>query len=165
MYENREIRYPFTRQIMFAKVMEDPELCKEFIQRIFTKKQVKEVVVHNEGIVTTEATLIPGVYSKTVRLDVLFHDEAGWYNIEMQVAKEDDLPQRGRYYSSAIDIAHMKPGQPYGDLKNSFVIFICRFDYYGRNEAVYTFERFDKKLQLPYSDGSYIILLNTVCSD
>ncbi|MBQ4649766.1 MAG: Rpn family recombination-promoting nuclease/putative transposase [Firmicutes bacterium] len=96
---------------------------------------------------------------------MLFDGEAGWYNIEMQVAREDDLPQRGRYYSAAIDVAHLEKGRPYGELKQSFVIFICRFDYYGLCEAVYTFERFDKKLQLPYSDGSYTIMLNTKCSE
>lgn len=163
--ENRIIKYPFTRQLMFAKVMEDPELCKEFIQRLFTDRKVADIVVHEIGTVATEATLIPGIYSKHVRLDVLFDDDVSWYNIEMQVAREDNLPKRGRYYSGAIDVAHMQPGQPYGDLKPSFVIFICRFDYYSKDEAIYTFERFDKKLQLSCGDDSYIIILNTMCAD
>ena len=81
----------------------------------------------------------------------------------MQIAREEDLPQRGRYYSAAIDVAHLEKGRPYGDLKQSFVIFICRFDYYNQGEAVYAFERIDKRLQLPCGDGSYIIVLNTKC--
>ena len=71
---------------MFAKVMEDPVLCREFIQRLFPMRKVEKVNVQEIGTVQTEATLIPGVYSKYVRLDVLFEDEAGWYNIEMQTA-------------------------------------------------------------------------------
>lgn len=29
------IRYPFNNHIMFAKVMKNQEVCKEFIQRLF----------------------------------------------------------------------------------------------------------------------------------
>ena len=163
--ENSIIRYPFTRQLMFAKVMGDPVLCKEFIQRLFKGRKVADIVVHETGTVTTEATLIPGIYSRHVRLDVLFDDDTGWYNIEMQIAREDDLPKRGRYYSGAIDVAHMKPGQPYGDLKPSFVIFLCRFDYYGAGEPIYNFERIDKNLQLSCGDQSFIIVLNTICPE
>lgn len=165
--ENRisKVRYPFTKSLMFAKVMEDPELCREFIQRLFPKRRVNDVKVQEIGTVQTEATLIPGVYSKYIRLDVLFEDEAGWYNIEMQTAEQEDLPQRGRYYSAVLDVNHLETGKPYGDLKPSYVIFVCRFDHYGLGEAVYTFERFDKKKQLSCEDGSYIIILNTECAE
>ena len=155
------IRYPFTKQLMFAKVMEDPNLCREFLERLFEGRKVKDVVVHGVETVTVEATLIPGVYSKYVRLDVLFEDEISWNNIELQCISQEDLPQRGRYYSAVIDVSHLKSGQPYGDLKSSYVIFLCQFDYYEKNEAVYTFERFDRKNQLPCNDGSYIIILNS----
>ena len=140
-------------------------VCKEFIQRLFSDRTVVDVKVSDIASVTTEAAVIPGIYSKSVRLDVRFSDDESIYNIEMQIARESDLPQRGRYYSAAIDVAHLKPGKPYGELKQSFVIFLCRFDYYDKDEAVYTFERIDKNLQLPYGDGSYIIIVNTKCSE
>ncbi len=162
---NQEIRYPFTKQLMFAKVMEDPELCREFIERLFEGRKVKEVVVKGVGTVTTEATKIPGVYSKYVRLDVLFEDEVSWNNIELQCITQEDLPQRGRYYSAVIDVTHLKSGQLYGDLKPSYVIFLCQFDYYEKNEAVYSFERFDRNLQLPCGDGSFIIILNSTAPE
>ena len=158
---NQEIRYPFTKQLMFAKVMDDPELCREFLERLFEGRKVKDVVVHGVGTVTTEATEIPGVYSKYVRLDVLFEDEVSWNNIELQCISQEDLPQRGRYYSAVIDVTHLKSGDAYGDLKPSYVIFLCQFDYYGEGEAVYFFERFDRKKQLLCKDGSYIIILNS----
>ena len=156
MTKNNEIRYPFNSQIMFAKIMQHQHVSKEFLQRLFSNRKIADVKVREIATVTTEATVIPGVYSKSVRLDVLFDDDESWYNIEMQVAREEDLPQRGRYYSAAIDVAHLEKGRPYGDLKQSFVIFLCRFDYYNQGEAVYAFERIDKRLQLPCGDGSYI---------
>lgn len=164
MTKNNEIRYPFNSQIMFAKIMQHQHVSKEFLQRLFSNRKIADVKVREIATVTTEATVIPGVYSKSVRLDVLFDDDESWYNIEMQVAREEDLPQRGRYYSAAIDVAHLEKGRPYGDLKQSFVIFLCRFDYYNQGEAVYAFERIDKRLQLPCGDGSYIIILNTKCA-
>jgi len=162
--EKNRIRYPFTKQLMFAKVMEDPELCREFIERLFEGRKVKEIVVREVGTVTTEATKIPGIFSKYVRLDVLFEDDASWYNIELQAAYQEELPRRGRYYSSVIDVTHLEAGKPYSDLKPSYVIFLCLFDYYDMDEAIYTFERFDRKNQLPCGDGSYIIIVNTKCS-
>ena len=83
----------------------------------------------------------------------------------MQTAEQEDLPQRGRYYSSVLDVNHLEAGAPYEDMKPTFVIFVCRFDYYGLGEAVYTFELFDSKKQLSCEDGSYIIILNTECSE
>lgn len=155
------ILYPFTKQLMFAKVMEDPELCREFLERLFTGRKVKEVNVHGAGTVATEATKIPGVHSKYVRLDVLFEDDTSWHNIELQALSEEDLPQRARYYSAVLDVTHLKSGDPYSDLKTSYVIFLCLFDYYEKNEPIYTFERVDLKKQLPCGDGSYIIILNS----
>jgi len=166
MYHCRkdEIRYPFSKQLMFAKVMEDPDLCRQFIERLFEGRRVKEVVVKGIETVTTEATKIPGIYAKYVRLDVLFEDDSSWNNIELQAVFQKELPKRSRYYSAAIDVTHLKSGEPYEDLKPSYVIFLCLFDYYGKDEAVYTFERFDRKNQLPCGDGSYIIIVNTECS-
>lgn len=159
------IRCPFTSQIMFAKVLEDPEICMGIIQRIFPDRKVKNVIVKEVVTVTTEATLIPGIYAKYIRLDALFDDDESWYDIELQMALEKDLPKRGRYYSSVLDVTHLKSGEPYGDLKPGYVIFICGFDYYGKNEPTYVFERFDRKKQLSFGDESYIILLNTTCPE
>ena len=60
--QNQKIRYPFTRQLMFAKVMEDPELCRIFLERLFEGRKVKDVVMHGVETVTAEATKIPGVF-------------------------------------------------------------------------------------------------------
>ena len=38
--------------------------------------------------------------SKSIRLDVLFEDERGWYDIEMQVENRENLPKRSRYYGA-----------------------------------------------------------------
>lgn len=165
MMKTQKIRYPLENHVIFAKVMGNQPVCQEFIQRLFTDRNVTGVKDLEVTDITTEATIIPGVYSKSVRFDVLFGDDMALYNIEMQVAREEDLPRRGRYYSAALDIANLEKGKHYEKLRQSFIIFVCRFDYFGKGEAIYTFERYDKKSQTSYLDGSYIILLNTRCPE
>ena len=54
-------------------------------------------------------------------------------------------------------------GADYKDLKKSYVIFICTYDYMKKGEPVYFFQRFDVEKQLPFNDESYILILNTSC--
>ena len=50
------IKYPFTNSVVFAMVMEDPELCRELIARIFPQRKVEEVRIREKPEVVTEAT-------------------------------------------------------------------------------------------------------------
>ena len=164
-------QFPFTNDYVFSKVMRNPEYCKEILNRILPDKKVKEVTVldstdkdeskpSNEQT-STQVTLTQSVFSKGVRLDVLFEDDENIYNIEMQCAKEDDLPLRARYYSSQLDMELLPKGKKYTHLKNSYVIFICTFNPLGIDEAVSIFENYNVKKQLPLDDGRYIIFVNT----
>lgn len=159
------IKYPFTNSVVFAMVMEDPELCRELIARIFPRRKVKEVRIREKPEVVTEATLIAGIRAKHIRLDVRFEDGSSWYDVELQAASEDALPKRSRYYASAGDVKMLHRGEEYRDLKPSFVIFLCCFDFFGADEPIYEFQRFDRKLDLPLGDESYIIILNSKCSE
>lgn len=159
------IKYPFTNSVVFAMVMEDPDLCRELIERIFPKRRVEAVIIREKPEVVTEATLIAGIRAKHIRLDVRFEDGSSWYDVELQAASEEALPRRSRYYASAGDVKMLHRGEEYRDLKPSFVIFICCFDFFGADEPIYEFQRYDRKLDLPLGDESYIIILNSKCSE
>ncbi len=58
----------------------------------------------------------------------------------MQVSGTKELPRRSRYYQSMIDLQLIDKGQLYDELKRSYVIFICPFDFYGKGRHMYTFE-------------------------
>lgn len=79
----------------------------------------------------------------------------------MQRSDNPALPLRCRFYSSIMDVKGLKAGENYSDLKKSYVIFICEFDFFRMNEPIYTFTRTEKDLGLPLGDDSYIIILNT----
>ena len=164
MNKNNFIRYPFSKQLMFAKVMEDADLCRDMLRLIFPDREVKDIIVHKREVSASEVTVITGMESKSVRLDVLFDDDIGWYDIELQVEDRGNLPKRSRYYAAALDINRLKRGEDYNELKPSYVIFICLYDEMGIDEPVYSFQMFDKRYSLPLNDESYTVILNASCS-
>ena len=44
---------------------------------IFPDRKVKDIIVHKWEVSVSEATVITGMESKSIRLDVLFEDERG----------------------------------------------------------------------------------------
>lgn len=167
--KTKELRYKFTNQLMFAIIMRDEELCKELIQRIIPEREIRSIRFPDSPLINlnyleTEKTLIPGLYAKSVRLDVLFMDSEIWCVMEMQVQDTKELPPRIRYYHSVLDAFFLKRGQNYNALKPCYVIFICQFDLFGLGEPVYRFETIDEKNHLPLGDEQYTLILNADCS-
>ena len=37
------VKYPFSSKLMFAIVMHDTEACRQFIEKLFPEKKVKEI--------------------------------------------------------------------------------------------------------------------------
>lgn len=74
--------------------MENEQLCKELLERIFQGQHIKEVKILDKVSAKSEASIVTGVTSKSVRMDVLFEDRTSWFNIEMQVENRKDLPVR-----------------------------------------------------------------------
>ena len=98
-----------------------------------------------------------------IRLDIIAKDEAHThYNIEMQMVKKPYLGKRSRYYHSQIDMELLLSGSGYEKLPNTYVIFICDYDPFGKKKYCYTFEskcRDDDSVSL--DDGSMTIFLST----
>ena len=176
--------YHLTNKLMFAIVMRDEELCAELLERIFDGRKIERIrfqvdevmdelrerVYHDEICKTdcsveVEKTIITGLHSKSVRLDVLFKDDEAWYDIEMQVEREQYLPQRSRYYHAAMTVDSTNIGIDYENLKKSFVIFICLFDYFKTGEPVYTIHMRTEENGLPFDDGQTTILINMKCAE
>ena len=156
--ETKMEKYKFSNRVMFAIVMQDSNLCKQFIERVFPDKKVAKI-----NMLTTEKTIYTGITTKSVRLDAMFEGDDKVYDIEMQVATENALPQRIRYYHSAIDRQILDAGENYEDLRDSYVIFICRYDPFGLGKAVYQFKTMEENSYLKLEDGCNTIVLNTKC--
>ena len=141
---------------MFCKVMQNEGLCKTLIEMILFDTIGKITYISVQHSINTYEQ------AKSVRFDVLVQTENGkFYDVEMQVSNERNIPKRMRFYQAAIDISFLDKGNFYNDLNESFIIFICLFDAIGKNKPVYTFENLcieDKNISL--QDGTKKVIIN-----
>ena len=114
--------------------------------------------------VETQKTLKLEADAHGVRFDAFVESSKLWADIEMQTSDGSVLDKRARYYHANIDLDFLEQGQPYENLKPSYVIFICTFDHFNMDEPVYFFRSWDVEKSLPLKDLSYTIVLNTKCS-
>ena len=139
--ENKSIYYfkpveelTFTDNFMFQAVLKEPEIAAELVERLLSVK-----VGHVE-YPELEKQIAPYYSSKGVRLDVYLKDEDKVIDVELQNYPEEALGKRTRYYQSMIDIDSLMKGQDYEDLKESYILFICKYDPFSKG---------GKKLSLP----------------
>ena len=142
---------------MFCKVMQNEGLCKTLIEMILFDTIGKITYISVQHSINTYEQ------AKSVRFDVLVQTENGkFYDVEMQVSNEKNIPNRMRFYQAAIDISFLDKGNFYNDLNDSFIIFICTFDAIWKNKPIYTFENIcieDKNISL--QDGVKKVIINS----
>ncbi len=145
-----------TNDLMFKQVMKNPKICKKLLELILGKK------IQRIEYIETEKVFDISLNAKGIRLDVYLADsEETIYNIEMQAANVAGLPERSRYYQGMIDLDQIQKGQLYTALPDTYIIFLCNYDPFGKGKAIYTFRTCcieDRDLFL--EDGSTKIFLN-----
>lgn len=130
-----------SNDFLFGKVMQNPELCRELLQRILPNLKIDRIEYPQ-----LQKSINVDMDAHSVRLDVYVKDERETvYDIEMQVSDTKELPKRSRYYQGMIDIQLIDAGQHYKKLNRSYIIFICPFDLYGKGRHIYTFENICKE--------------------
>lgn len=148
---------PLSNDFMFSEVMRQKDICKLFLEELLQKPiaQIKYI--------TKQPDLSDSRSWHGVRLDVYIRDaENTRYDIEMQTTDSDNLERRIRYYQSAIDRQALSKGKKYKELPESFVIFVCDFDYFGAGLPIY--ERISclrGREDIRYDDGTHAIILNS----
>ena len=146
-----------SNDFIFGKVMSDPELCKELLERILPGIEIDHIEYPE-----LQKPIKEDVDARSVRLDVYVKDGKNTvYDIEMQKVNTRELTKRSRYYQGMMDLQLIDNGQPYKKLNQSYVIFICLEDVFGKNRHIYTFEnicREDPEIKL--RDGAIKIFLN-----
>lgn len=141
--------------ILFAAALEDEKICRLVIELIlgYPVEPVK---------VRTERSILFSSDFRSVRLDVYAREETRVeYNLEMQNHDFGNLPKRCRYHQAELDVASLKPGEDFRDLKPSFIIFICTFDPFGYSRYRYIFEERCLEEDIPLGDETRKIFLNT----
>ena len=125
---------PITNNFMFSKVLSDKQLCGEFLEVML------DIRIDHLEESNAEVTRRVDPYSKGVRFDVYVKDSGRIFDVEMQMKDTLELPKRARYYQSVCDTDSLDAGQFYSELKESYVIFLCPSDLFGKGLSRYTFE-------------------------
>ena len=149
----------FTDDFMFGTVMKNKGICKGVLERLL------HIKVGKIEYPSLQKTITPFYESKGIRLDVYVFDSDRVFDIEIQTSLPPSLPKRTRYYQSLMDVDNLLRGQSYAELKESYVIFICTQDPFGKGLPVYTFRSVcsedgtlfldDKSYKVFYNVGAY----------
>ena len=143
---------------IFGKTMEmNPDLCRQLIEKILRIKISSIKYPEREKVIEQRTD------SKGIRVDVYVEDnKQRSFDLEMQVADNDNIAKRMRYYQGLIDLDKLKHGQHYSALGDSYIIFICPFDRFKQGRHIYSFrERCDQDKGLLLNDGTVKIFLST----
>ena len=142
---------------MFGVVMSDISIARKVLSVILA-----EEIPHIENC-ELQKVVDNDIMSHGVRYDVYIKTSDGTkvYDIEMQLVNWGDLPKRCRYYQSSSDMDFLSKGKPYKDLPESYVIFICEFDLFGKGSAIYRFENYCAEENVYLHDETYKFFLNT----
>ena len=144
-----------TDDYLFSQIMKDEDFCKLFLEMLMGIKITKVIYLEAQK----EVNLFP--QTKGIRMDVYLEGDDEIYNIEMQTTNKLNLVKRMRYYHSAIDVDSLLRGNPYDQLKKSYVIFICNFDLCGDGFPVYESQTIWKQNGREIGDEQIKVVYNT----
>ena len=140
---------------LFAAALSDPDTCRIVLEIILGRK-IPKVSVRAENSIMLSSD------ARCVRLDVNARDEFNVnYDIEAQNLKRGNIAKRSRFYQAEMDVSELKPGESFDKLPDSYVIFICTFDPFGRGLYRYTFTEKCEENGEPLGDGTCKIFFNT----
>ncbi len=140
---------------IFCKVMQNERLCRGVLETLLGIKVSRIDYLQMENP-------IENFYdSRGIRLDVYVKDSARIFNIEMQTGNYDDLILRARYYLSSSDVATTKRRTKFKDIRETYILFICKDDPFGAGIPRYTkVSKFLETDGIPYDDKSHNVFYN-----
>ena len=136
--------------------MKNKNLCKQLLE-ILTGIKVEKI-----SYIESEHAIDNFYDSRGIRMDVFVKDSDKIYDIEMQTGDYENLLLRARYYQSASDISSTPRRTKYQNLKETFIIFICKDDPFGEGLPLYTEKKsFLETDKIPYDDKSRKFFYNS----
>ena len=140
-----------SNNFIFCRVMsENLDLCKDFLEMLL------DIQIERLELSEAEKTIDVDFLSKGVRFDVYVKDGTGrCFDIEIQTTDRRNLPKRARYYQGILDISNLNQGFDYEELHESYIIFLCLDDVFGKGLPIYTFRNVcAEDGKTPLNDGT-----------
>ncbi|MBO4727010.1 MAG: Rpn family recombination-promoting nuclease/putative transposase [Spirochaetaceae bacterium] len=145
----------FTDDFMFGEIMKNEEICKGIIERLL------HIKIEKLKLITLQETIAPYYETRGVRFDVYVKDSDKVYDIEVQNKKFTEIEKRTRYYQSMIDIDMLAKGANFKELKESYVIFICKTDPFDLGEPCYKVKSiFENHPEKEFDDKTHKVFYN-----
>lgn len=145
--------------IFFFKLAEDKEFCEELLQIILEDKNIK-VLKHKPQ------SVLRNIKGRSVILDLECTGEDGaLFGVEIQKSDNDDHQKRVRYNMANIDTSESEKGIKFKELKNIYMIYISRFDIFGKGKTIYHIDRIIRETGEIADNGTYEIYVNTKIND
>ena len=145
----------FTDDYMFGQVMRNMKICKGVIERLLPIK------VEKVELITLQKDISPYYETRGVRYDVYVKDSDRVYDIEVQNRRHSNIEKRTRYYQSMLDVDMLAKGANIKELKESYIIFICRTDPFDLGEPCYeTKTVFNNHPEKIFDDNTHRIFYN-----
>ncbi|MEY8663138.1 Rpn family recombination-promoting nuclease/putative transposase [Ligilactobacillus faecis] len=164
MDKNRELKLEekwqkagFKDNIIFTWILsENEDICLELLQMILPELNITSIYDIRSEYTTKNSSVFRGV-----RFDVYVKDVTGrMYDIEMQIANHHDLGKRMSYYQSNLVSRSLKSGQSFVEKVDTYVIFICDFDFGGLGLPKYTTSLILEQTKERVETGEHNIVLN-----
>ena len=119
-----ELKYKFTYDMLFKLLfVKYPDLLKRLVAAILgiALEGITEFVITNPDI------LPDALGDKFCKLDINMTVNGRRANLEVQVEREDDYPERTLYYWARLYSSALKAGSPYSSLPRVIIISIVDF--------------------------------------
>lgn len=141
---------------LMSRVFDKNIEAAELVLRIILGRSIKVISVDGQDELKNHE-----VGGRNITLDVHAIDVNGKeIDIEVQGNSEGANIRRARYHSSMVDSGMLREGQPFKQLKDSYVIFIYKHDKFRKGLPLYHIDRYVKETNELFDDGSHIIYVN-----
>lgn len=144
--------------------MDDVFMNAVFGDNLELTSDLLKVILENDRIDVKSSKAqysIKNVEGHSAVLDIFAQDEFGRnFNVEIQRLDSGAVPQRARYYVGLIDSKFFPSGEKYGDIKDTYVVFITEHDILGYGLPIYHINRKINENGADFDDGAYIIYVN-----
>lgn len=147
----------FKDSVMFAWVVsENKDICLEILQIILPELNITRIVEIRSEDTRKDSRVLRGV-----RFDVYAEDDKGrMYDIEMQINNNHDLGKRLSYYQSNLVRQSLTEGQSFIEKVDTYVIFICDYDFGGSGLPRYTTKLVLNETGKEIDTGEHNVILN-----
>ena len=142
---------------LMGKVFDENIEAAELLLRLILERDDIEVL----WVKGQEELKNPVVGGRTIRLDIrAVLGDGRQVNVEVQRNGKGSHVRRARFHSSMLDARMLKKNEKFRNLKDSYVIFICEHDKFGKGLPVYHVDRCIRETGELFEDGSHIIYVN-----